>query len=69
MQHINFTGNLNQGENINAKTAMIFLIEKPEGTICDFSRGTVEVFNTLNVKLSNLQLNKLNLESSLKSCW
>ena len=48
---------------------MIFLIEKPKETICDFSQGTVEVFNTLNVKLSNSQLNKLNLESSFKWCW
>ena len=48
---------------------MFFIIEKAKETILDFSQGTVQVlqysniimtqYNTLNVKLSNSQLNTL----------
>ena len=48
---------------------MFFIIEKGKETILDFSQGTVQVlqysniimtqYNTLNVKLSNSQLNTL----------
>ena len=48
---------------------MFFIIEKAKETMLDFSQGTVQVlqysniimtqYNTLNVKLSNSQLNTL----------
>ena len=54
---------------------MFFIIEKAKETILDFSQGTVQVlqysniimtqYNTLNVKLSNSQLNTL--KSRLKN--
>ena len=66
IQKINFTGNL---EN---QSTVFFITEEAKETILDFSQGTVKVFsfyflllykmtqyNTLNVKLSNSQLNKL----------
>ena len=52
---------------------MFFIIEEAKETVLNFSQGTVKVlcnlifflykmtqYNSLNVKLSNLQLNKLN---------
>ena len=66
---INFTGNQTREE--SAK--MYFIIEKAEKTVFDFSKGTVDFivlisccykmtqYNILNVKLSNLQLNKSKL--------
>ena len=66
IQKINFTGNL---EN---QSTVFFITEEAKETFLDFSQGTVKVFsfyflllykmtqyNTLNVKLSNSQLNKL----------
>ena len=51
---------------------MFFIIEEEKETILYFSQGTVRVlwicfalYNSLNVKLSNLQLNKL--KSGLKN--
>ena len=43
MQHINFTGNLNQSGNVNDNTIMFFITEEPKETILDFSQGTVKV--------------------------
>ena len=43
VQKINFTGNLNQGENINDDTVIFFIIEEATGTISDFSQGTAKV--------------------------
>ena len=71
IQQINFTGKLDWG----GQTTMYFIIEETKETILDFLRGTVRVlffyfvliwyqhkmtqYNTLNVKLSNSQLNKV----------
>ena len=58
IQQINFTANLDRTEN----TTMCFIIEEAKETILDFSQGAVwkmNQYNTLNVKLSNLQLKKL----------
>ena len=70
MQQIHFTGNLIRAEG----TRMFFIIEEAKETVLDFSKGTVKVlwfyiilikylykmtqYNTLNVKLSNWQLDK-----------
>ena len=42
IQQINFTGNLNRGENVNDNT-MFFIIEQAKETTIDFSQGTVKV--------------------------
>ena len=86
VQQVNFTGNL---EN---QSKMFFFTEDAKETVLDFSQGLVQVFlfyflvlykmneyNTLNAKLSNLQLNKLKsaikngtkvtLKSFIKCCW
>ena len=70
IQQINFAGNLDRAEG----ATMFFIIEKAKETVLDFSKGTVKSimvlfnfnkiykmtqYNTLNVKLSNSQLNKL----------
>ena len=58
IQQINFTANLDRTEN----TTMFFIIEEAKETILDISQGAVwkmNQYNTLNVKLSNLQLKKL----------
>ena len=88
---INFTANLDRQEN----TKMVFIIEEAKETILDFSYRNVKVlwifftliwyrykmnqYNTLNVKLSNLQLNKLQsgikngteviFKTFIKRCW
>ena len=41
---INFTGNLNQGKNVNDNTIIFFIIEKAKETILDSSQGAVRVF-------------------------
>ena len=43
IQQINFTGNLNRGENVNINTIMFFIIEEGKETNLDFSQGTVKV--------------------------
>ena len=43
IQQINFSGNLNRGEDVNDNTTMFFIIEEPKETILDFSRETVKV--------------------------
>ena len=43
IQRINFTGNLNRGQNVNDNTTMFFIIEEVKETILDFSQGTVKV--------------------------
>ena len=64
-----------QGQDINVNAIMFFIIEEVKETIFDFSQGAVKAlwifftliwyqykmtqYNTLNVKLFNLQLNKL----------
>ena len=71
IQQNNFTGNLNGNDN----RLIFFIIEEVKETILDFSQETVNIlmfyfvstqyqyrmtqYNTLNVKLSNSQLNKL----------
>ena len=78
IQQNNFTGNLNGNDN----RLIFFIIEEVKETILDFSQETVNIlmfyfvstqyqyrmtqYNTLNVKLSNLQLNKL---KSRKKNW
>ena len=78
IQQIKFTGNLNRGQNVNENSTMLFIIEEVEETVLNFSEGTVKLlwfhfvliqyqfkmtqYNTLNVKLSNSQLNKLKSE-------
>ena len=75
IQQINFTGNL--ARDPNANITIFFTVEEVKETILDFSQGTVRVlqmyfaliqyqnkmtqYNTLKVKLSNSQLNKLKL--------
>ena len=74
IQQINFTANLDRAGN----TRVYFILEEAKETILDFSQGTVKVllvfnliyikmtqYNSLNVKLSNSQLNKL--KSSIKN--
>ena len=43
IQQINFTGNLNQGRNINDNTTMFLIIEETKETVLGFSQGTVKV--------------------------
>ena len=43
IQQINFTGDLNWGENVNDNTIMVFIFEEEKETILDFSQGTVKV--------------------------
>ena len=43
IQQINFTENLNWGENINDNTIMFFITVEAKGTILDFSQGIVKV--------------------------
>ena len=43
IQQINFTGNLNRGENVNDNTIMFLIIKEAKETILDFSPGTVKV--------------------------
>ena len=74
IQQINFTANIDRAGN----TRVYFILEEAKETILDFSQGTVKVlqifnlkyikmtqYNSLNVKLSNSQLNKL--KSSIKN--
>ena len=74
IQQITFTGNLDRAGN----TRVYFILEEAKQTILDFSQGIVIVlsifnliyikmtqYNSLNVKLSNSQLNKL--KSSIKN--
>ena len=43
IQQINFTGDLNWGENVNDNTIMVFIFEEEKETILDFSQGTVKM--------------------------
>ena len=43
MRQINFTGNLNRGEDANDNTILFFIIEELKETVSDFSQGTVKV--------------------------
>ena len=43
IQQVNFTANLNGGEDVNDNTIMIFIIEEVKETILDFLQGTVKV--------------------------
>ena len=43
IQQINFTGNLNRGENVN-DNAMFFVIGDAKETLLIFSQGTVNIF-------------------------
>ena len=43
IQQITFTGNLNQGEDVNDITAIFFIIEEVKENILIFSQGTVKV--------------------------
>ena len=43
MQQINFAGSLNQGEDVNDNTTMLFIIEEVKETILDISQGTLRV--------------------------
>ena len=43
IQQVNFTENLNRGENLNDNTTMLFITEKAQETILNFSQGTVRV--------------------------
>ena len=45
IHQINFTGNLNRGENVNDITITFFIIEEAKETILDFSQGTVKVLS------------------------
>ena len=40
IQQINFTGNLNWGQNVNDNTTMFFVIEEVKETILDFLHWT-----------------------------
>ena len=44
IQQINFTRNLNRGEDVNDNAIMFFIIEEVKETILDFSQRTVKVF-------------------------
>ena len=77
IQQINFTANLDTARN----TTTFFIIEETKETVLDFSQGTVKFckykvsfnfclykmtqYSSLNVKLSNSQLNKL--KSAMKN--
>ena len=43
IRQINFTENLNRGQNLNENTTMCFIIEEAKATILDFSPGTVRI--------------------------
>ena len=43
IKQINFTGNLNQGRNVNVNTTTSFIIEKAEKNILDFSQEIVRL--------------------------
>ena len=43
IHQINFTGNLNRGEDVNKKTKMLFIIEEAKETILEFLQGNVKV--------------------------
>ena len=43
MQQINFAGSLNQGEDVNDNTTMLFIIEEVKETILDILQGTLRV--------------------------
>ena len=56
IQQINFTGNLNQGRNVNVNTTTSFIIEKAEKNILDFSQEIVRLlqfyfFFSYNIKI------------------
>ena len=40
---INFTGNLNRGEDVNDNKTIFFIIQESKETILDFSQGTVKI--------------------------
>ena len=42
IQQINFTGNLNRGENVNNNTIMFFITKEAKETILDFSQRAVK---------------------------
>ena len=42
IQQINFTGNLNRGENVNNNTIMFFITKEAKETIFEFSQGAVK---------------------------
>ena len=42
MQQINFTGNLNRGENVNNNAIMFFITKEAKETILEFSQGAVK---------------------------
>ena len=42
-QQINFTENLNWGQDVNDNTIMFFIIEEAKETILDFLQGTLKV--------------------------
>ena len=44
IQQINFTGNVNRGEDVNDNATMFFIIKEAKETILDFSQETVKVF-------------------------
>ena len=43
IRQINFTENVNRGQNLNENTTMCFIIEEAKATILDFSPGTVRI--------------------------
>ena len=43
IQQINFTENLNRGQNLNENTTMLFIIAEAKPAILDFSPGTVKL--------------------------
>ena len=43
IRQINFTGNLNRGEDVNDNTILLFIIEELRETVSDFSQGHVKV--------------------------
>ena len=53
---ISFTGNLNQGENVNDNTVIFFIIEDTKETILDSSQEAVRVsqfhfvYNNIKIK-------------------
>ena len=43
IQQINFTGNLNRGQNVDDNTIIFFITEEAKETILDFPQGAVKV--------------------------
>ena len=43
IQQTNFTGNLNQGEDLNDNTTTFFITDKAKKVILDFSQGSVKI--------------------------